>query len=190
MTRFLNFLLVGLFGTYFYLEYRESNAVDASPGQATLVAKAVVDADAAPLRAETGADPVKVALVQTPDTVVASDAEPVIAEGPVPEVLSDAEIRKAKDLFAAQRLTALPVEVAVVAEPEPQPTAAPTVLEVTGSVVNARSGPGTGYDVLTRLTRGTSLYATDETDGSWVKVMVAETGQEVWMHSGFLGEAG
>lgn len=183
MTRFLNVLLVALFGTYFYLEYREPNAADAAP-----VELAEADTPDTVARTEDEAtspeeDPVRTASV-APTTQTDATAEPILVDP-----INSQEIR---ERVAARDLMALPPieQLTVADDPEPAPAAAPQILRVTGSVVNARSGPGTGFDVVTRLRRGQELFATGDTDGVWAKAVVVETGEEVWMHTKFLAEAG
>ena len=65
-------------------------------------------------------------------------------------------------------------------------TANTQAIYVTGSVVNARSGPGTNYQVLAQLPRGTKVQAAARQEGSWVELEVANLGQTVWMHGKYL----
>jgi len=56
------------------------------------------------------------------------------------------------------------------------------------TVLNARSGPGTHYDVIGRLPRGT-LVTEVFSDGKWVQVVAPDFGS-VWLHSDFLVAVG
>lgn len=74
-------------------------------------------------------------------------------------------------------------------EPPPAPTATPEtadMLQVTGSTVNLRSGPGTHHPIVGQVRRGENLTATGRNaDGSWLRVMhPATTGEHVWIFAG------
>ncbi|WP_069301177.1 SH3 domain-containing protein [Neptunicoccus sediminis] len=94
----------------------------------------------------------------------------------------------------ASRVTEVPaVEVKETVKAEPaavtEPEAVPTRLyAVSGNVVNARSGPGTGNAVLAQLKRGAVVEDTGERDGNWSQVVVKDSGLKVWMHRDFLNE--
>lgn len=53
-------------------------------------------------------------------------------------------------------------------------------------ILRLRSGPGTEYDILERLVRGTVL-AVKETKGVWLKVTIP-TGLEGWVHGDYVSE--
>lgn len=192
MARFFNLFLVGLFATYFYLEYQKPNVADAAQPapQAPLALDTAPESDTE--------DPVRVALAAATDAsrTDAAPATNLVAE-PVNPVLEPSELAAIADRLAASRRMAAPMvtpepepEVAAVAVEEPAPAPSPVIFTVTGSVVNARSGPGTGFEVVTRLRRGAQLFATGESEGVWAKFVVSDTGQEVWMHTGFIAQSG
>lgn len=52
---------------------------------------------------------------------------------------------------------------------------------VTGDVVNVRSGPGTAFEAVGKLTGGTEVIVIDEPGNGWVLLEVAETGETGWM---------
>lgn len=186
MTRLLNFVLVALFASYFYLEYREPNAAGAVQVDATQVAKAETSADTdALIASEQPAEAVKLAHAGAAATQTDAVAAP-----PEVVVVNAEELQSVRSYVSARELMALPLEETVAEVSEPEPAVAPVIFRVTGSLVNARSGPGTSFDVLTKLRRGQELYATGDVEGDWAKAVVAETGEEVWMHTGFLAEAG
>lgn len=58
---------------------------------------------------------------------------------------------------------------------------APDLRRVAGTSVNLRSGPGTQFDRLTSLARGTEVIVLPDRVGSWVKVRLAESGDVGWM---------
>ena len=54
----------------------------------------------------------------------------------------------------------------------------------TTSAVNVRSGPGTGYSVLTVAAKGTTLPTTGKTSGGWTEVI--RDGQTAWISTSYL----
>lgn len=53
---------------------------------------------------------------------------------------------------------------------------------VTGSSVNLRAGPGTGFAVVGRGARSDELVVTGQTDGLWVEVELPFTADPAWIH--------
>lgn len=81
------------------------------------------------------------------------------------------------------------------AEPEAQTTAELLVDEdnglldvraVSGSRVNMRDGPGTYYDVVSNLTRGTLVEILQDPGNGWVKLRPMDGGPEGWMAASLL----
>lgn len=66
-------------------------------------------------------------------------------------------------------------------EPEPMPVEVADLRRVAGNSVNLRSGPGTQFGRLTRLSRGTEVIVLADRVGAWVKVRLAESGDVGWM---------
>ena len=70
--------------------------------------------------------------------------------------------------------------------PESQPPAAAApawdMVEVTGSVVNLRGGPGTEFTVLGQVVRGDSLQVTGGTE-DWYRVYVPDLSLFAWIYS-------
>jgi len=56
---------------------------------------------------------------------------------------------------------------------------------VTGTAVNLRGGPGTGFAVAGRAVRDQEFAVTGETDGRWVQVLVDDIAGPVWIHGKF-----
>ncbi len=55
------------------------------------------------------------------------------------------------------------------------------IREVAGRRVNMRSGPGTNFDVLVTLDRGTATEVVDIDGNGWAQVRVIDTDQIGWM---------
>ncbi|WP_424940991.1 SH3 domain-containing protein [Aliiroseovarius sp. S253] len=64
-------------------------------------------------------------------------------------------------------------------------TSFPTMF-VSGSTVNMRGGPSTGHGVVSKLTRGTEVLETGQTDDGWSQIKVVDTGQRGFIASRFL----
>lgn len=63
-----------------------------------------------------------------------------------------------------------------------QSPAEPTDLRfVTGNVVNMRSGPGTSFGKVAKLTKGTKVTVLRDPGEGWLKLKVVETGKIGWM---------
>ncbi|MEM8657269.1 MAG: SH3 domain-containing protein [Pseudomonadota bacterium] len=56
---------------------------------------------------------------------------------------------------------------------------------VTGRSVNLRGGPGTNHAVVSRAVYDDQLPVTGVTDGAWVQVELALTGEPAWIHGKF-----
>ena len=57
---------------------------------------------------------------------------------------------------------------------------------VSGSTVNMRGGPSTQHGVVTKLTRGTEVLETGQTDDGWSQIKVVGTGKRGFIASRFL----
>jgi uncharacterized protein YgiM (DUF1202 family) len=57
---------------------------------------------------------------------------------------------------------------------------------VSGSTVNMRGGPSTQHGVVSKLTRGTEVLETAQTDDGWSQIKVVATGQRGFIASRFL----
>ena len=120
---------------------------------------------------------------KTIETVIVSD--PVKPSKAV--VTVETEQQGEASASAAPQTEDAAAEVVVETEQAAEP--APVKLwSVSGNVVNARSGPGTGNAVLDQLKRGAIVEDTGESDGNWSRVIVQDSGLEVWMHRDFLAE--
>lgn len=60
-------------------------------------------------------------------------------------------------------------------------------LFVTGSIVNARSGPGTTFPVLAKLKYGTKVHKV-LSEGEWVKIELSSSSFNLWMHGNYLSK--
>jgi len=61
--------------------------------------------------------------------------------------------------------------------------------QVTGSVVNLRAGPGTGNEVVAKLTAGTEAEVVDEGEG-WYRIRTADGAVDGWIFGKYLSKAG
>ena len=87
----------------------------------------------------------------------------------------------------AARLMAASAPAPTQSEPEEAAvdTGFPTLF-VSGSTVNMRGGPSTGHGVVSKLTRGTEVIETGQTDDGWSQIKVVDTGTRGFIASRFL----
>lgn len=71
------------------------------------------------------------------------------------------------------------------AHPTSLSTDLPTMF-VSGSTVNMRGGPSTQHGVVSKLTRGTAVVETGQTDDGWSQIKVVDTGKRGFIASRFL----
>lgn len=71
------------------------------------------------------------------------------------------------------------------AHPTSLSTDLPTMF-VSGSTVNMRGGPSTQHGVVSKLTRGTEVVETGQTDDGWSQIKVVDTGKRGFIASRFL----
>ncbi|WP_306115631.1 MULTISPECIES: SH3 domain-containing protein [unclassified Roseovarius] len=96
-----------------------------------------------------------------------------LGDDAAPSTGFEADAQKAEDL------TATPV-----IEPEPavvEPAPVQDLRRVTGSVVNMRDGPSTFYLAIGKLRAGDAVEVLENPGEGWLKIRVADTGQEGWM---------
>ena len=70
-----------------------------------------------------------------------------------------------------------------IAEPltVPEVTQPRDIREVTGNVVNMRDGPGTSFERVGKITKGTEIVVLEDPGNSWVKLQVLDTGETGWI---------
>lgn len=129
-------------------------------------------------RASNAAPAVMKAVAAAPSPAAAK-AKPATAPQPAQETAIGTDSSAVKIIETAKAAPA------AVTAPAPAPA---TLYAVSGNVVNARSGPGTGNGVLDQLKRGAVVEDTGERDGNWSRVVVKDSGLKVWMHRDFLNE--
>jgi len=89
---------------------------------------------------------------------------------------------------AAQEAAIIPASLPATPE-SPVVEAAPLDLRVvSGKRVNMRSGPGTNYDVLDTLVRGTQTEVIEISTDGWARVRVIESNQIGWMAERLLSQ--
>lgn len=122
----------------------------------------------------------------------ASSGEGVLSEAEADETRTKAEIlteSEAADEAATaeeDRIAALTVEEFVATSLAQ--SAAPDIRWVDRDVVNMRDGPGTQFNRVARLTRGTEVSILEATGDGWVMLEVTETGETGWMADWLLRE--
>ncbi len=94
---------------------------------------------------------------------------------PEPVSTQHAQAEVEAPAFVSLAAPSSPAEPAVLAGPQPDLRA------VGGARVNMRSGPGTGFGVITTLSSGTPLEVIDTNASGWAKVRTIERGLEGWM---------
>ncbi|NDW54859.1 SH3 domain-containing protein [Aliiroseovarius sp. PrR006] len=133
-------------------------------------------------------------LAETPVSAVV----PVVAAAPVEAPAPTSLVIKAAAEVGDPTSPAAQAEAAArlmaASAPAPTPTAPeaatgdagfPTLF-VSGSTVNMRGGPSTKFGVVSRLTRGTEVLETGQTDNGWSQIKVVETGTRGFIASKFL----
>jgi uncharacterized protein YgiM (DUF1202 family) len=79
-----------------------------------------------------------------------------------------------------------PAEVAAREAAEVEPL---DLWQVTGTLVNLRSGPGTGNDIVAQLSIGTEAEVLDEGNG-WYRIRTADGAVDGWIFGKYLAQAG
>jgi uncharacterized protein YgiM (DUF1202 family) len=136
-------------------------------------------------------------LAETPvsavvSAVAAAPANAPEAPAPASLVIKAAAIAGDPNSPAAQAEEAARLMAASAPAPAPSAPDAATdnagfpTLFVSGSTVNMRGGPSTQFGVVTRLTRGTEVLETGQTENGWSQIKVVETGTRGFIASKFL----
>lgn len=79
---------------------------------------------------------------------------------------------------AAVQDDASPETLAALAAPEP---AGPDMRQVTANAVNMRGGPGTGYPVIGRMTRGQNVEILSDAGTGWLRLRDVENNKVGWI---------
>ena len=118
---------------------------------------------------------------QAPDIVARADTTSLLSISssniiatPTPQ---DADLELAAATAAA--LDSIEADVAEVTAPAVEPKL--DIREVSGTRVNMRMGPGTGFDVITTLDGGTKLEVLEVNADGWANVSTVDRGIEGWM---------
>lgn len=164
------------FGFLGWAYYETSGGSDFVPAQTETVIAEIAQADV--IQAPEFQAPEIVARASTPTLLAVSTSN--IA---VQAVVSPSEVSNAAAAAAALDAvdTALAVQQAAIIAPEPAVELTKDFREVSGSRVNLRMGPGTGFDVITTLNSGTKLEVLDTNPDGWVNVATVDRGIEGWM---------
>ncbi|MCV2894379.1 SH3 domain-containing protein [Lentibacter sp. XHP0401] len=180
MSRFI----IVTFGFLFFAFYELSGGSDYAPSdgsrQALAAERAIAKEQKRIALAQAKPEAVAPAPVMTKasDTLTGGDETVVLASAggaALPELKPGVAtlISPPVDLAKAGALTKVAVS-------EPAEATGDDIREVTGSRVNLRGGPGTDYNAVGSLTRGTEVRVISEENG-WVKLQVQETGRIGYM---------
>lgn len=202
MIRFI--LIASTFGVLSLAWYQMSGGADFEPGTQTagLPSLSFPESSDAPEVARAGIGAAELASVASAPKTRAADKAPeprldvtlaAAAGAPKPEV----EAGKAVEVAALDtRNDASPADegasverVVFGAAAAPQAeTVSPAedLRRVTGSVVNVRNGPGTGYSVVNQLRRGDAVEVLADPGDGWVKLQAVDTRRIGWMSARFL----
>ena len=132
---------------------------------------------AVPVTAAKAPADVVAGTISEPEPVAQTTPEPVENTGPV--TLASLQDNSAMFARPVIQLGTIPNAVALPdAEPDPQPL---DIREVAGARVNVRMGPGTGYDIVTSLSKGTTVEVIETDSSGWVKLRTVENEFVGWM---------
>ena len=97
-----------------------------------------------------------------------------------------ANLSLAKPAAFAQAAGMVPASVE--AEPEPQQDTR-DLRRITGSSVNMRTGPGTSFGILTRVTRDTEVEVLETFENGWLRLRVLDSSRVGWVSSTLVSSA-
>ena len=159
----------------------ETTRADDAPAAAPISILAEAPAPAAPT-------PPTQAITQASFAAAAVEAE----EEPVIDSVIEVAASAAPEMPARNEFAAGPIIIAgpeIIRPTEPETAAlsepltadgyGPSLVRILGNNVNVRSGPGTGYNVVTQLLDGTQVGKVDERNG-WVMIEL-RNGQTGWV---------
>lgn len=111
--------------------------------------------------------------------------EPAVAETPKPEIVESEMSEPFVDEPLSDEVKAA-IESLSLANLPRQYDIAPVstdqdIRQVTGNVVNMRGGPGTGYEKVAQLAKGTDVAVLRESGEGWIKLRVVDTGRVGWV---------
>jgi hypothetical protein len=101
---------------------------------------------------------------------------PVSADGQADDV-----IRWTATLNLAQPAVTAPLDQIIATSPPAQPEIARDIRRITGNVVNFRSGPGTRYGVVGKLSRGAEVEVLETFDNGWLRMRAIESNRVGWV---------
>ena len=105
-----------------------------------------------------------------------------ISTAQAPDAARAADPAKVEALTgAAESETAEAVEAALALSLTEESEETADIRIVTGILVNMRGGPGTKFEKIAQLPKGTEVEVLQEPGNAWVQVKVAETGDVGWM---------
>lgn len=126
-------------------------------------------------------------LRTTPARVTPAAAEPAVEEA-VAEALSEDTPTIILPSLVSDAAVITPVEFGATGEQRVASNDAAVLRSVTGNRVNVRGGPGTGYSIVSRLTRGAEVEILQDPGDGWVKMRPVTGGPVGWMADFLLSE--
>lgn len=127
----------------------------------------------------------KALLSPATETDTASDAEPTHSLHRVKVTLP-----VANQTGVDQTAAAVAPEPVAETPPEPEQSAALDLRAVARDRVNLRSGPGTEFDVMGQLNRGTTVMVLEEPGDGWVMLQIVPGGEIGWTADWLLSQDG
>lgn len=103
---------------------------------------------------------------------------PILPTGVTDTRIADLTLAKPANL--AQATAPIPASLNIEPEPEQQPR---DLRRITGDSVNMRSGPGTGYGILARVTRNTEVEVLEAFENGWLRIRVLDGNRIGWVSS-------
>lgn len=165
--------------------FEMSGGRDFEPGNHSLAVLAPFDAQPAPKSERVAVVSTKSAPAPEPEVTRTSGMGTSLADVSNLSIVS----------FPAQNTQPEPEKVAAVIASDPVPAAVVIAASsidyrlVTGTRVNLRSGPGTGFDVVAKLLRGDKVEVLQDEDSGWVRLRTLRGSDVGWMSDTFLASA-
>ncbi len=180
------------FAFLFVAFYQLSGGSDYAPRDGSLQAEAQKQRETRVAEARTVATPVastknRAEAGEAVVTRASLDLNTIATSAPAKAEV--AELPKVQPIARVRLLTnAVAAPVTVRARPQMAPKAkdVPTILK---SRVNMRMGPGTFFNVLTKVDQGMEVEVLQEPGNGWMKLRIVETGKLGWMSASLVSAA-
>lgn len=111
----------------------------------------------------------------------ATAVKPQTAAADAADLAAEGNARLANLTLAEPATFAQAAGYAPTSEETGQTEAARDLRQITGTSVNMRAGPGTGYGVMGRVTRGTEVEVLESYNSGWLRLRVIENSSIGWV---------